>query len=219
MTRFRQQLLRSLARREIAIGVPASLAVAVVLVTITGLEGSKAPLSPARIRAAVDDELPRAGPRPFRARLSHPGFRRHRPYAAFRASFAISAPLDHSKLQDLNTPEKRHRAATVLLLNNHLFEAERLLEEAGDWPDVRTDLAALLLIRGRHADALVLLDHVLTRVPEHGPALWNRALALAETGQRSEAAAAFEQIVALAEPGWAEEARVLARHLRPDPLP
>ena len=55
---------------------------------------------------------------------------------------------------------------------------------------------------------------MLARAPRFGPALWNRALVLRELGLLRGAAAAFDDVAALGEPGWSGEARTQAATLR-----
>jgi tetratricopeptide (TPR) repeat protein len=86
--------------------------------------------------------------------------------------------------------------------------------QAGAASDAESDRALLALLDGDPEAALEILDRVLEEEPQHPQALWNRALALRELGLLLAAAAAFEQVAALNEPGWHQEAREQARTLR-----
>jgi len=88
-------------------------------------------------------------------------------------------------------------------------------------PDASSDSehAMAYLIRGdaEAADfeqALRFAEKALKANPKHGPALWNKALALQGLGLSLLAAKTFDQVAQLGEPGWASEARNRAERLR-----
>jgi len=62
--------------------------------------------------------------------------------------------------------------------------------------------------------ALADFDRVLEREPNHPQALWNRALVLDLLELKFTAAKTFDQVAALGEKGWSEEARDKAKEIR-----
>jgi len=81
-------------------------------------------------------------------------------------------------------------------------------------PEVQTDRAAALLLKGLPAQALQQLAPALERGPSLPQPLWNRALALRELGLPLLAARGFSALALQQEPGWAEEASRRAGELQ-----
>src|SRR5437016_3333695 len=80
--------------------------------------------------------------------------------------------------------------------------ATAYLGRAPPSPDVASDRALVQRTSGQLSDALITLDGVLETAPRHAQALWNRALVLRDLGLPLSAAAAFDAVAALNEPGW-----------------
>lgn len=93
-------------------------------------------------------------------------------------------------------------------------QAREQLAKVERTPDVMSDEAAAWLVERQPAKALEVLERALVRSPRHPQALWNHALALAELNLPLSAARGFEEVAALNEPGWADEARARAKALR-----
>jgi tetratricopeptide (TPR) repeat protein len=165
------------------------------------------------------DLLAAAGTRTLEARLSYAGAREHRPYSVTRsgdpaAAGAAGANVPLKLLGDLEERGDFHGLAAAQLLRGERDQAAQALARAPRTLDADADRAVVALSRGALEDALALLDRVLEQRPDHGPALWNRALALRELGLPLVAAQAFERVAALAEPGWSAEARLRADETR-----
>lgn len=98
-------------------------------------------------------------------------------------------------------------------------QAMRVLNALQESPDVLSELALAHLVRGNAAagdaqEALRFADQALALDPRHGPALFNRALALQALGLDGVAATAFGAAAALGEPGWSDEAAERANERR-----
>lgn len=78
--------------------------------------------------------------------------------------------------------------------------------DAAASPGLLADRAALALAESDPARALELTEAALVAAPEHAAATWNRGLALRELGLVRAAAAAFAEVAAQREAGWADEA-------------
>ena len=100
----------------------------------------------------------------------------------------------------------------VALMAGRLDAARTALTRAPPSPSLQNDRAALALASGDLEGALEVLADLPG--PGSGAARWNRALALRELGLWRSAAAAFDEVAALGEPGWADEARADAATLR-----
>ncbi len=150
--------------------------------------------------------------RPIEARLSVAAADVHRPHAPPRLERATPVPL--RELARLEARGDRTGIAASYLVHGDPQQALAHLSRAPASPARDNDRAAAAFLLRRHDEALGLLDGVLERVPRHPQALWNRGLVLRELGLTLLAAAAFEEVAALDEPGWREEAREQARALR-----
>ncbi len=159
--------------------------------------------------------LATAPTRSLEGRLSHRGAAAHRPYSVGRAGDP-ARPAEPISLEVMARLEQRgdhHGVAAAHLLLGDPARALSAFQRAGEGPDVASDRALALLASGKPADALVVLDEVLERAPDHAPARWNRALALRDLELPLSAAEAFEAAAASGEPGWSDEARRRAAEL------
>jgi tetratricopeptide (TPR) repeat protein len=159
--------------------------------------------------------------RPYRAteaRLSAPAFSGYRPMSGERGDEArVVDAMTTQRQQGLAALESRrqyHLLGVVYLLGRQYGRAERTLAAAPQSADVWNDRAALAYQQGQGKQALAWAERALATAPSHGPALWNRALALEALGRIDEAARAFEDCAARNEVGWSGEARLRASVLR-----
>lgn len=157
--------------------------------------------------------------RTIEGRLSYPGADHYRPYEVQRLAGATAVEqIPADTLADLQEGGDTHGLAAAWLLMGVRPQAEEKLElasrQAETANDAESDRALLALLDGDPETALEILDRVLEEEPQHPQALWNRALALRELGLFLAAAQAFEQVAALNEPGWHQEAREQAEKLR-----
>lgn len=153
--------------------------------------------------------------RSLEARLSWGDASKHRPYGVLRSG--DERPKEMVPLQTLAKLESAgdvHGLATGHLLRGEREQAAEYLQRAPSSPDVDSDRAVVALAKGELEEALILLDGVLEKHPEHPQALWNRALVLRELGLDALAAEAFDAVASLREEGWAEEAKERAAALR-----
>lgn len=166
--------------------------------------------------AAIVVTLPRTRPpeavalaprRMTEARLAWPGAAQYRRYDVPRASEPPHEAIDLMAIARLEQRGDAHGVGVLELLNGERRQAAAYLERAGDGPGVLSDRAALALEAGQPVQALRLVDAALERDAWHGPARWNRALALRDLGLPRAAAIAFRAAAARNEAGWADEAR------------
>ena len=151
--------------------------------------------------------------RAVEARLAWSGAAGYRPYDVPRAGEPPHEAIDLMAIGRLDQRGDYHGVGVLELLNGERRQAQGYLERAGDSPDVLADRAALALGDGHPEQALSLADAALATQATHGPALWNRALALRDLGLARAAAAGFRATAALAEPGWSVEAQQRATAL------
>lgn len=113
--------------------------------------------------------------------------------------------------------------ASFLLARNDPGLVRQALEHLAQIrsPDESSDSerAMAYLVRGDpeaadFEEALRYAEMALRRNPKHGPALWNKALALRGLGLNLLAAKTFDQVAQLGEQGWATEAPTKAEQLR-----
>ncbi|HEX5058219.1 MAG TPA: CHAT domain-containing protein [Kofleriaceae bacterium] len=114
-------------------------------------------------------------------------------------------------LAELEKRGDNHGIGVLALLEGDRKRAATYLEKVGETPDVLVDRAAIALGDGQPAVALALVDRAMEKAPQHGAALWNRALALRDLGLVRSAAEAFRTVAKLGEPGWADEATQRAK--------
>ncbi|MBN1207886.1 MAG: CHAT domain-containing protein [Myxococcaceae bacterium] len=122
-------------------------------------------------------------------------------------------------LEDLAVLEKHDPhgliAAYLVQADRDLAErALRTLKKMERSPDLDSDRAVALLLRGEHEQALRLLDAVLAQHPQHPQALWNRGLVLRDLNLPLLAARDFSRVHELNEEGWSQEAERRAAALR-----
>lgn len=193
-------------RRVAAALLAGSLAAVLALVVVRapgGLSGDGA------------EVLALAPTRSLEARLSWSGASAHRPYGVLRSGDERPKELvPLQKLAKLEEAGDLHGLATGHLLRGEREQAAEYLQRAPASPDVDSDRAVVALSKGELEEALILLDGVLEKQPQHPQALWNRALVLRELGLDALAAEAFDTVAGLREPGWAEEAQERAGALR-----
>lgn len=154
------------------------------------------------------------------ARSSYPRASPYRPH-----SLAMGGPKTPPlRLQEVAKLGDDHLAVASALLargepglvENALSELETL-----QTPEACSERAMAYLVRGEkdrldYEEALRWAERALQMNPKHGPALWNKALALEGLGLTLSAAKTFDQVVQLGEPGWTSEARTRADQLRKD---
>ena len=150
-------------------------------------------------------------------RLAYAAADRYRPFDVARG--VAARRHEEVPLATLATLERRgdlQGVAAGLVLAGDIERADGYLERARPSVEVDADRAAVMLDRGKAADALAALDAVLARAPTLPQALFNRALALRNLDLPLAAAEAFDKVAALGEAGWAEEAKRASRGA-PDP--
>jgi putative zinc finger protein len=158
--------------------------------------------------------LAQAEVRPLEARLSYSGADRWRPYDVMRAAGPAREEVALDALAKLEQRGDQHGLGVGYLLSGEGERAGEALARAGDSAEVTSDRAALALQRHDVERALIEADRALGAAPGHGPALWNRALALRDLGLPLAAAQAFDAVAERGEPGWSPEARQRAAALR-----
>jgi len=189
-------------RRVLVATISAMAAAAVLLVYLASRSREPQPL------------LALAEQRTIEGRLSYPAADRYRPYDVTRGETGAAGDITPpEKIAELSQRGDSHGVASAYLLAGDHGHAAEYLKRAPSSPDVNSDRALLKLLDGQLEDALVILDEVLRRVPQHRQALWNRGLALRELGLPLAAAESFTR-VAEADPEWREEALARANKLR-----
>lgn len=158
--------------------------------------------------------LAQASTRRLEARLTHPGADRYRPYETMRSEGSAPPPLPMRELAALEQAGDHRGVAVAFLLRGDSAQASAHLGTLPPSADLDSDQAVLALQRKDWEAALTLLEHALKEKPQHPQALWNRGLALQGLGLWLKAAESFEQVAALKEPGWSQEAAERAKQLR-----
>jgi hypothetical protein len=197
-------------RRRLQIAGIALAAAAGVAIYIA-LPPGGAPGEPQQVALAL---APR---RVVEARLAWRGAADYRVYDVPRAGEPPHESIAIRTLADLEARGDLHGVGVLALLNGERRRAADYLERAGDSADAMSDRAALALADNQPERALAFADAALAKDAAHGPALWNRALALRDLGRPHAAAAAFREVAARGEPGWASEARHRAVSLEAAP--
>ncbi|NMO16512.1 CHAT domain-containing protein [Pyxidicoccus fallax] len=193
-------------------GRVAAAVLAGALAAVFALVAIRAPVG---VSDSGSEALALAPTRSLEARLSWSGASAHRPYGVLRSG--EERPKELVPLKELAKLEEAgdlHGLATGHLLRGEREQAAEYLQRAPSTPDVDSDRAVVALAKGELESALILLDGVLEKAPQHPQALWNRALVLRELGLDALAAEAFDTVSSLREPGWAEEAKERAAALR-----
>lgn len=160
--------------------------------------------------------LAEASTRSLEARVSDGRADRYRPYDVPRSGSGDSGHRSPS-LEGLATLEHQqdfHGIAAAWMVRGDWKQAAEYLARAAPGPDVDSDLALIALGQDRPDEALALVERALRARPGHPQALWNQGLALRQLGLSLRAAAAFDQVAALSENGWAGEASRIATALR-----
>jgi CHAT domain-containing protein len=168
--------------------------------------------------AGSDGELwlSNAPSRLLEARVSRPEADRFRPYDVARAPTVAVPTPPLTALGALERRGDRRGIAVAYLVRRQPAQAEPYLDAEDTGAEVQVDRSAAALLRDDAMEALERADRALGARPGYAPALWNRALALKGMGLPRTAAEAFDQVAALEEPGWSQEARDRARQLRAD---
>lgn len=166
-----------------------------------------------------DAWLARAPERLIEARIALPQADRHRPLAARTMGGGGAAPgmlplATLARLEKRGAPRELAEAYLVRGDPNLADEALRQLEGVQPSPEVESDRSVALLLKGHLEEALRSVDRALERAPRHPQALWNRALVLRELQLPLLAAQTFQDVAALGEPGWSDEAKQKAAALR-----
>ncbi|HEU4735040.1 MAG TPA: zf-HC2 domain-containing protein, partial [Kofleriaceae bacterium] len=187
-------------RRSVQLATIA-VAVAAAVVVYVALPPRSAPLGGDAVAVVL------APKRSVEARLAWRGAAAYRAYDVPRAGEPPRESIALASIAALDQRGDAHGVGVLELLSGERRQAAAYLERAGDSPDVLSDRAALALGDGRPERALALADAALAGAPDHGPALWNRALALRDLGLARAAAAAFREVALRGEPGWADESR------------
>jgi hypothetical protein len=197
------------APRRRAIWIAAGVALAAAAAVIVWL----ARPAPAPEVASLGELAPH---RTLEARLSYTGADGYRPRDVARGEQRHER-IAFARLDQLERAGDHHGLGVAALLNGELSTAAQELERAGASSEIDSDRAALALADGSAEAierALDHADHALAADPRSGAARWNRALALAALNLQLAAALDFDQVAALHEPGWADEARARATALR-----
>ncbi len=206
---------RAAARRRprwLVAGLAGLAAAALLLVVLR-----RAPTPVDRVAPAVASLAGDLGPRrTLEARLSYPGADRYRALDVARGA-ADREDISLARMAELEAARDWHGLAVAALLAGEPARAASRFAQAAPSPAVDSDLAALELRDGSPAAlerGLAAADRALEAAPDHGPALWNRALVLAALNLPLAAARDLDRVAALGEAGWADEARTRAQALR-----
>ncbi|MCY1036423.1 tetratricopeptide repeat protein [Corallococcus sp. BB11-1] len=193
-------------RRNARVVAPLALAASLCAVMVPRMM----PVAEVPAVVFLEDQSTRA----LEARVSHPRADKWRLYVPMRGSGNPGAELSESPpplpLRPLAEMEERKEFRGIVaayVLHGQWQQAQAVLVREPASLSRDNDLAVVALHEGRFQDALSLLDPVVRADPEHAQALWNRGLALFELKQYARAARDFEQVAALGEPGWSDEAR------------
>lgn len=146
-------------------------------------------------------------------RLPYAPLDQYRSYDTSRGATA-RAPISRKLIGEIEAHRPRAALVAVLLANRELDQADAELARAGHDDDLELERAVLALARGQHAEALSYLDEVLERSPTNGRTRWNRARVRDELGVPLASAEDFDEVAKLGEPGWGDEAKQHASHLR-----
>lgn len=206
---FETTATRSWRRFAIPMAVVA-MAAALALIWLT--RDHAAPPTPSPTAVALSPHL--AQSRYLEGRVSHPQVNAHRPLQQQRDDMSPLEQIPPTVSAALYESGDWHGVATVELLGGNPARAAETLKQAPLSPAVDSDRALVLLMSGQPEASLELTGRIVERDPTNGPAWWNRALALRDLDLPLVAAQAFDEVSALGEPGWSEEARRRAENLR-----
>jgi hypothetical protein len=157
--------------------------------------------------------------RRLEARLTFPAADEYRPLGAQKRAEppAPSARLPLEALARLEREGDSRGLAAAYLVRGDSHLAEQALEALAaqeDTPEIETDRAAALLLKGLPEQALRRVDRVLDRSPDLPQAHWNRGLALIGLELPSLAAKSFSEVARRKEPGWSQESSRRAEALQ-----
>jgi hypothetical protein len=175
---------------------------------------------PTALSLQSDVWLAQNSKRLLEARVSHPNADGYRPLMdKMMGGGAAEEELSHEDLALLEKHDPHGMVAALLVRDDPDFAGQALkkvlkLKESGGSPDLDSDHAVALLLKGKKEEALRLLDAALEQSPRHPQALWNRGLVLRELGLPLLAARDFSEVAALKEEGWSKEAETKAEALR-----
>jgi len=187
-------------RRALWIAAPAALVAAVLLIVL--------------VRRGPAPELALGPTRHVEARLSYALADRHRPFDVELGKSPATELVPPRTLAALEERGARDALVAAYVLAGEDRRAQAVLDAMPAAPERDSDLAAVALARHAPLEALEAADRALAHRPRFAPALWNRALALQQLELPLAAAAAFDEVAALGEPGWAAEAAARAASLR-----
>jgi len=197
-------------QRWIATGLAGALAAAAAALLVIHPAAPPAP----PVIASLADQL---GPtRSIEPRLSYPGADRYRPLDVARGARS-SESISIERMGQLEHAKDLHGVAVAALLAGERERAARFFALAPPTPQVDSDRAVLELMDGSQdalERALDNVDRALKAAPNNPAALWNRSLVLAALNLPLASARELDRVVALGEPGWADEAKTRAASLR-----
>jgi hypothetical protein len=148
------------------------------------------------------------------ARLAHPAASAFVETWSSRQLGHVRPRLPLATMTALEAAGDSYALGVAHLAQGEIYQARKALNDAGDRPDVQSDLVALEIEAGEPEAALIRLDKLLEKSPNDPRANWNRALALQALGLDLAAAGAFDKVADADEPGWGAEARSRAYALR-----
>lgn len=196
-------------RRVLAVATGVALAASVLLLVVVSR-------GPARVPPEV--WLAQAPTRGLQARLSDARADHYRPYDVPRSGpVGAGQGAPPPSLEALAALERQgdfRGIAGAWMVRGEWKQAAEYLARATPGPDVDSDEAVVALAEDHPDEALAWTARALRVQPRHAQALWNQGLALRSLGLTLKAAEAFEQVAALGEPGWSEEASRTAVALR-----
>ena len=163
--------------------------------------------------------LPREAERRLEARITVAAADQYRPLNMRRKEGApapaVTLPLAVLARLEQASDSRQLAAAYLVRGDSSLAEpALAALASLEDTPEVETDRAAALLLKGVPAQALEKVERVLDRSPDLTQAHWNRGLALLALDLPSLAARSFSEVAKRKEPGWSQEAARRAEELQ-----
>jgi len=163
--------------------------------------------------------LPGEAERRLEARITLAAADQYRPLSTRKqgAAPASAATLPLAVLAQLERAGDHRQLAAAYLVRGDSSLAEPALAALAsleDTPEVETDRAAALLLKGLPAQALEKVERVLDRSPDLPQAHWNRGMALLALDLPSLAARSFSEVSNRKEPGWSQEAAQRAEELQ-----
>jgi hypothetical protein len=205
-TRELRQVRPLRARRTWLLGGVAGLAVAAA---------AAFPLIPRLTSSPVDRPWLTANEnRAIEPRLGDPRADRYGRHEQMRGGAEAGHTPDYVILGELEKRGDRKGMINRYLFVGDAVHAGKMLAEPASAIGFENERAALALLEHQATQALTWTTAALAHDPRAPQPLWNRALALRDLKAELGAAAVFDQVAALSEPGWSEEARVQAAQLR-----